>query len=99
VGKTASVTVTVAKNVNPAANFVFSPIDPKAGEPVYFNASSSYDSDGNIVSYDWDFGDGATGSGVLISHTYDRAGTFQVTLVVTDNNQATGVLSKTVTIR
>lgn len=38
--------------------------------PSYFNASSSQDPDGTIVDYRWDFGDGTSGSGVLVDHTY-----------------------------
>lgn len=95
---TASVTVTVETNSPPTASFVFSPTDPKVGNSVYFNASGSTDSDGYIVSYKWDFGDGSKGSGKTPSHTYSYAATFQVTLVVTDNDGATGATSQTVTV-
>jgi len=94
----ASVTVSVETNSPPTASFVFSPTNPEAGDTVYFNASASSDSDGDIISYEWDFGDGSSGSSVQISHTYTDAGTFQVTLVVTDDDGATGVLSQTVTV-
>jgi PKD repeat protein len=57
---------------------------------VDFNASSSYDPDGSIVSYSWDFGDGTTGSGVTTSHVYPYEGWFTVTLTVTDNSGYTG---------
>jgi PKD repeat protein len=55
-----------------------------------FDASSSIDSDGTITSYMWFFGDG-TGEGratATIEHTYRRAGTYQVTLQLTDNRHA-----------
>jgi len=55
-----------------------------------FNASGSYDPDGSIVSYSWDFGDGTTGSGVTVSHIYPYEGTFLVTLTVTDDSGKTG---------
>jgi hypothetical protein len=55
-----------------------------------FDASGSYDPDGSIVSYDWNFGDGNTGSGVTASHTYGYADTYTVVLTVTDNESATG---------
>ena len=59
---------------------------------VDFDASESSDPDGSIVSYDWDFGDGATGTGATPSHQFtslvDRY--FDVTLTVTDDQGATG---------
>ncbi|HEX9983888.1 MAG TPA: PKD domain-containing protein [Thermoanaerobaculia bacterium] len=57
---------------------------------VDFNASGSYDPDGSIVGYSWDFGDGTGGSGAAVSHTYPYEGTFTVTLTVTDNSGYTG---------
>jgi PKD repeat protein len=56
------------------------------GETALLTGSSSYDPDGYIVSYEWDFGDGATGSGMDTSHVYTSSGTYTVTLTVTDND-------------
>ncbi|UCH71379.1 MAG: PKD domain-containing protein [Candidatus Bathyarchaeota archaeon] len=53
------------------------------GETVTFDASGSSDNV-NIVSYEWDFGDGGTGTGVTTNHTYDTSGTYIVTLSVKD---------------
>ena len=53
-----------------------------------FSAAESYDSNGSIISYAWDFGDGGKGSGVTASHTYTSAGNYTVTLTVTDNDNA-----------
>ena len=55
-----------------------------------FDATSSYDPDGSIVSYGWDFGDGASGSGASISHEFPATDTYQVTLTVTDNDGERG---------
>lgn len=55
---------------------------------VKFNASSSYDSDGSIVLYSWDFGDGHTASGISAVHAYGDDGVYNVTLNVTDNDGA-----------
>jgi len=56
------------------------------GEAVSFDASASTDEDGTIESYSWDFGDGSSGDGQKATHIYDNAGTYQVTLTVTDDN-------------
>jgi outer membrane protein assembly factor BamB/PKD repeat protein len=61
------------------------------GEMANFDASASYDPDGNITSYEWDFGDGASGTGVIVSHEYDIAGFYLVILTVTDDDNATGM--------
>jgi len=59
--------------------------------PVAFSAAGSFDTDDAIVSYRWDFGDGGTAFGVGASHTYGHAGTYVVTLTVTDGRGLTGV--------
>jgi subtilase family serine protease len=57
------------------------------GKSTCFNASESYDSDGNIVAYAWDFGDGniTTVDSPIVHHNYTKPGTYTVTLNVTDN--------------
>ncbi|MDH3610982.1 MAG: PKD domain-containing protein, partial [Nitrosopumilus sp.] len=59
------------------------------GVAIIFDGSGSTDSDGTIVSYDWNFGDGNTGTGVSPSHTYAASGTYSVSLTVTDDDGAT----------
>ncbi|MDR9451713.1 MAG: PKD domain-containing protein, partial [Acidimicrobiia bacterium] len=59
-----------------------------AGEIITFDGSGSTDSDGTIVSYEWTFGDGGTGTGVSPTHIYATAGDWTVTLTVTDNDGA-----------
>jgi subtilisin family serine protease len=87
-------TTTPPTNQQPVANFTYSAIDLA----VSFNASGSSDPDGSIVSYAWNFGDGTTGSGVTPSKTYEAAGTYTVTLTVTDNAGATGSQTQNVTV-
>jgi uncharacterized repeat protein (TIGR01451 family) len=65
---------------------------------ISFDGSGSYDPDGFIVSYEWDFGDGITGSGVAPSHTYADCGSFPVMLTVTDDSGLTATASSTVEI-
>ena len=52
---------------------------------VLVDASSSYDPDGTIVSYDWTFGDGGAASGITATHTYATPGVYEIVLTVTDN--------------
>jgi len=61
-----------------------------------FDAGASHDDDGTITSYAWNFGDGATGTGVTTSHPYSPAGAYTVTLTVTDNDMATGTTTRVV---
>lgn len=53
---------------------------------IGFDGTGLYDPDGSIVSYQWDFGDGSTGTGENASHTYIADGTYTATLTVTDND-------------
>ncbi len=66
-------------------------------ETILLDGSGSHDPDGEIVSYEWDFGDGTTGTGVKPSHTYSSKGTFTVTLTVTDDDALTD--SDTTTVK
>ncbi|MEM2702976.1 MAG: PKD domain-containing protein, partial [Candidatus Bathyarchaeia archaeon] len=70
----------------PFAVFTFTPTYPEVNEVVTFDASGSYDPDGYIVSYKWDFGDGnvTTTSNPIITHKYAAFGDYIVTLTVTD---------------
>jgi len=85
-GASASITKTVqVENRPPTASFTATPSSGTAPLTVGFDASASSDLDGTIVSYQWNFGDGASGEGVTIQHTYTAAGNFTATLVVTDD--------------
>jgi PKD repeat protein len=63
-----------------------------------FDGSSSADTNGTITSYAWDLGDGASAAGSTVSHRYPRAGSYIVTLTVTDNAGASASVSKTVAV-
>lgn len=54
-------------------------------ESVLFNGSASSDTDGVIIQYQWDFGDGTTDTGVHVTHTYTDIGLYTVTLTITDD--------------
>jgi len=85
-------------NQPPKASFTFSPKNPLVNEEITFNASASTDPDGSIVSYEWDFGDGETASGKVVTHAYSDAGSYTVTLTVTDDDAATHSISKKVNV-
>jgi PKD repeat protein len=68
----------------PVPSFFISPSTGRENEPLLFDASASRD-DGQIAGYTWAFGDGAGGTGRTRFHTYELAGTYLVTLTVTDD--------------
>ena len=94
---TDSVIITVVPNKPPIAD-AGSNRTALVNESISFNANDSYDPDGTIVSYDWNFGDGTTGSGVATSHSYSSPGNYTITLTVTDNDGATSTDNVTITV-
>jgi len=74
----------------PLAVFSASTTTPSVGDTVTFNASASHDPDGTIESWNWNFGDGTTGTGEIVNHTYTTAGNFTVTLTVIDDEGLNG---------
>jgi len=82
-----------SSNVPPVANFS----DSISGLTVNFTDSST-DSDGTIASRSWNFGDGGTSTATNPSHTYSAAGTYTVSLTVTDNGGATNTKTQSVTV-
>jgi PKD repeat protein len=91
--------ITVGVSPAPTAEFTFSPTTPAVGQLIFFNAAQSKPALGRqIVSYLWDFGTGRTGSGVTVSKGYETAGTYTVTLTVTDDAGSTAVQTKDVTV-
>jgi PKD repeat protein len=69
----------------PVANFTWSPSIPKVGEQVTFDASLSTSTAGPIEDYEWNFGDGGTASGSIVTHTFTNTTIFTVVLNVTDS--------------
>jgi hypothetical protein len=53
-------------------------------EPIFFNATDSFDPDGFNLMYEWDFGDGNKNSGDKVIHEFSEDGTYKVTLTITD---------------
>ena len=98
---------TVARAGSPVAVVTGSPVvnePPTArfsadavGLAASFSAAASTDPDGAIASYSWDFGDGATATGVAVTHSYPTARTYPVTLTVRDARGRIGVTTRAVT--
>ena len=82
---TAPTGIAIIPNQGPTAALSAGP--QPAGSATTFNGTASSDSDGSVTRFDWDFGDGDTlpNGGPTPSHAYDEAGTYNVTLTVTDN--------------
>jgi hypothetical protein len=80
----------------PVASFTHSQVPDTL--TVDFDASASNDPDGTIVAYNWDFGDGAAGTGVTASHDYATSGSYDVTLTVTGDFGATSQLTEAVVV-
>ena len=81
-------------NQAPAAAFTVSAADLAIG----VDGSGSTDADGSLASHEWTFGDGGSGTGAVVSHTYAAAGTYTVRLTVTDDDGATGSVEQVVTV-
>lgn len=67
-------------NTAPVASFIATPGSGVAPLIVGLNASASSDSDGQISSYSWNFGDGQTGGGLTTSHTFTHPGDYTIRL-------------------
>jgi PKD repeat protein len=97
--RTSAVTVSSSGNVAPDAHWSWSRASSGAAF-VKFTAAGSTDSDGQVVSYLWNFGDGTTSTDVAPRKVY-RAGTYSFSVTVTDNggltNTASGSISVTAT--
>jgi PKD repeat protein len=82
------------------ATFVASPASPVVNQQINFNASGSTAAPGhNISSFTWTFGDGTGGNGAIVTHAYSSAGTYTVTLQVTDDaGRQSGLVSQSITV-
>ena len=91
--------VSLTLNQPPFAKFTANPSTTLPGERITLDASQSYDLDGTIIAYAWEYGDGSpTDSGATPFHSYSTAGTYSIILTVTDNEGAATSTSEEVTI-
>jgi PKD repeat protein len=98
-------TNTTTATINEQQTEIYPPIAAANGpytgltyQSISFDGSSSYDIDGTMTSYIWDFGDGATGNGINPIHIYNISGLYNITLTVTDNDGLTNSNKTTATI-
>lgn len=87
----------------PIPIFSINPDEPEAGESVSFDASetiiSNVPEDTVAVSHSWDFGDGNKGRGKTTTHTYEKAGTYNLKLSVTDSAGRVGTVEENITVK
>jgi hypothetical protein len=85
-------------NQNPVAVAQVSPNPANINTDVTFDGSGSYDNDGQVASYLWDFGDGNTGTTATVTHQYTQTGNYNYSLTVTDNQGGQGQTTGQITI-
>ena len=90
--------VTVGSGGTPTANFTHSPTGPRVGDSVLNASASTAPAGRSIVSYDWQFGDGDTASGVTVTHEFSAALAYSVSLTVTDDQGKTDTQTRTVAV-
>lgn len=89
---------TVDPNLAPTAS-ISGPSTTATGSRVTFDGSGSFDPDGTITSYTWDFGDGSEpAGGDIVSHAFHNPGTYQVRLVVTDDKGVVGSATQAIEV-
>jgi PKD repeat protein len=76
------------ENKEPIA-IITGPISGIINSPINFSAENSYDEDGKIMEYNWNFGDGTSSSGIKVQHTYLLPGSYKITLSIVDDNGET----------
>lgn len=83
-------------NLPPEPNLRASSTFIDVGEAVIFSANDSYDEDGDIVSYYWDFDDGSNASTQVVEHEYEKGGNYTVILIITDDDGKKAVQAMTI---
>ncbi|MGH9421713.1 MAG: PKD domain-containing protein, partial [Thermoanaerobaculia bacterium] len=82
----------------PPLGSVDGPYTSAEGSAVNMSAAGSLDPNGSIVSYQWSFGDGGTATGSSVSHTYTNNGTYNVNMIVTDNDGLVDTVATTASV-
>ncbi len=87
-----------ADTTSPFAVFSSDPV-VNVSESIEFDASDSFDLDGEIISYQWDFGNGITKKEMITNYEFSTDGTYNVVLTVTDDEGNTGNCEKTIQVQ
>jgi PKD repeat protein len=88
----------VFANTEPPISDPNGPYTGSVSNQVQFDGSGASDPEGNLVAYDWDFGDGGTGTGMAPTYSYAASGLYTVSLTVTDDAGATDTATTTADI-
>jgi hypothetical protein len=80
------------------ASLTYSPQYPVINETVTYTATNATEGTRTIECYEWDFGDGATGSDRIVTHSYSSAGDYAVKLIITDDEGATNSCIEVITV-
>ncbi|ACB07477.1 PKD domain-containing protein [Candidatus Korarchaeum cryptofilum] len=99
---TSTLVVEKVENKPPVASLAIYPSQAGVGQEVKLDASGSYDPDGKIVAYYFDFGDGSTSGWVSsssITHVYSHEGEYKVRVTVKDDKGATSETASTLKVR
>ena len=83
-------------NQPPTAAFTANPTNGTAPLTVSFDASASSDPDGDPLSYQWDFGDGVSATGEMVTHSYTQSGSYTAVLTVNDGNGGTDLANQNI---
>ena len=87
----------IVLNLPPEANFSYTPLNPTISNEIQFS-DESIDSDGNIVSWLWDFGDLNTSDEKNPKHQYSIPGAYKINLTIEDDDGAKDILTKSINI-
>ena len=85
-------------NASPVAQFRAHAVNQQGDATVLFDATGSKDPDGRIIAYQWVFGDGTTGSGARLKHTYPNVGLYDVTLLVRDDGGSSHMIRERIDV-
>jgi len=92
-GQVRRIRYTGTANRNPVASITANPTSGSAPLDVAFDASTSTDPDNDPLSFAWNFGDGTTGTGAILTHRYQTVGTYNAVVTVSDGRGGTNTAS------